>query len=105
MMQQIIFSSKAALKQQALHIAGGNIKEAKELYDFLISDIPDLPDTDPSPVTWQDSTKDTVNGILNWLKENKDTLAQGYDFVRGVLRKSPANPAPAAPLPNINHKS
>ena len=43
MIGQLTFTSKASLKQQCLYMAGGNIREAKELYDFLIDDMPTLP--------------------------------------------------------------
>lgn len=103
MMQHLSFTSKASLKQQCLIMANGNIKEAKELYDFLIEDMPALPDTDPIPVTWQENTKETVNGLFSWVRENKDTLMEGIDFIRGMFNKNPlANSAHAEPLPSIN---
>ena len=101
MLQQIRFTSKAALKQQAIFLAGGNPREAKEFYDFLIDGMETLPDLDPIPPTWQENTKDTVNGILSWLKENQDTLATGISYVRSVFKKTPP-PPPATPLPTIN---
>lgn len=106
MLRQLSFTSKASLKQQCLYFSGGSIKEAKELYDFLIADMPGLPDTDPVPPSWQENTKDTMNGIMTWIKKNKDTLAQGIDFVRSTFSKNPLFPAaaeePSPALPPIN---
>ena len=104
MLQQIQFTSKASLKQQCLYITGGDIKETKELYDFLVADMPDLPATDPIPPTWQESTKSTVNGIFSWFQQNQGTIAQGIEYIRGLLGKAPLQPPepPAAPLPPIN---
>ena len=49
-------TSKSSLKLQCLFCAKGDLKEAKELYDFFASDMPDLPDQDPVPLTWQQNT-------------------------------------------------
>lgn len=102
--QGIRATSKSSLKLQCLFCAKGDLKEAKELYDFLASDMPNLPDNDPVPPTWIDNTKETVNGLMSWLRENQDTLAQGYDFIRGVIerRQIPPVQSVSEPLPNIN---
>lgn len=98
MLQNVQATSKASLKLQCLYIAKGNVKDAQELYDFFAADMESLPDHDPVPPTFFDNAKDTVNGLMAWIKENQDTIAQGYDFIRG-LRK-PA--VPHEPLPPIN---
>lgn len=104
MLQQLQFTSKASLKQQCLFITGGNIKETKELYEFLVADMPDLPDTDPIPPTWQESTKSTVNGIFSWIQQNQGTISQGIDYLRGLFSKNAAAAAEetAEALPPIN---
>lgn len=100
-------TSKSSLKWQCLYCAKGDLKEAKELYDYLSSDIGDLPDFDPVPPTWQQSTASTVNGVMDWLKENGPAIQQAYQYVqqlianRGVLPVTPEPPA-AEPLPDIN---
>lgn len=108
MIQAIRPTSKASLKLQCLWVSQGDVKKAKELYDFFVSDMPDLPDHDPQPVSWVDHTKNTVNGLMEWLKTNQDTLAQGYEFIRTVIVNRGALPsaAPVAdPLPDINPPS
>ena len=102
MMQQLSFTSKASLKRQCLFVAGGNIREAKELYDFLIDDMQGLPDTDPVPASWQENTRDTVNGVFKWVKENRDTLSEGVGFLRSLFQGVPSVTPPAAPLDEIN---
>ena len=104
MIQAIQPTSKTSLKQQCLIVAKGNLKEAKELYDFFASDMPNLPDVDPVAPTWQQNTAQTVNSVMAWLKENQGTLVQGYQFVQGIIANKGALPAlPAAePLPPIN---
>ena len=100
MLQNIQVTSKASLKMQCLYIAKGNIKDAQELYDFFAKDMPELPDFEPTKPTFLENTKETVNGLMSWLKENQQTLTQGYDFIRGIIQKNP--PIPKEPLPPIN---
>lgn len=105
--QGIRATSKSSLKLQCLFCAKGDLKEAKELYDFFAGDMPDLPDYDPVPPTWQQNTAQTINGIMDWIKENQGTLAQTYDFLQGIIKNRgipPATPsvAPTVELPPIN---
>jgi len=107
--QGIRATSKSSLKLQCLFCAKGDLKEAKELYEFFASDMPDLPDFDPVPLTWQQNTAQTVNGIMGWIKDNQGTLAQAYDFIQGIIKRrgevppvGEATGTAAAPLPPIN---
>ena len=105
MIQGIRPTSKAALKHQCLIISKGDVKHAKELYDYYMEGLEDLPMFDPIAPTWQESTKDTVNGIMEWFKENQETLANCYEFIRSVIekRRIPTATAEATPLPQINN--
>lgn len=100
MLQNMQVTSKTSLKFQCLQLAKGNVKEARELYDYLAEDIVSLPDFDPVKPTFLESAKGTADGVLQWIRENKDTLAEGYDFIRGIVSKRSA--APKQPLPPIN---
>lgn len=105
--QGIRATSKSSLKLQCLFCAKGDLKEAKELYDFFASDMPDLPDQDPVPLTWQQNTANTVNGIMGWLKDNGPAIQQAYQYIQQVIANKgvlpPVTPeAPAEPLPPIN---
>lgn len=107
MIQAIRPTSKATLKMQCLFACKGNIDESNKLYDYFAKDMPDLPDYDPVPPTWVDSTKDMANGLMGWVSENKDTLAQAYDFIRQVVQKKGLPPVGetadvAEALPPIN---
>ena len=106
MIQSIRPTSKATLKMQCLFACKGDIDEALKLYEYFAKDMPELPDYDPVQPTWVDNTKETVNGLLGWFKENQDTIAQGYDFVMGIVKKrgAAAGVAEAASdaLPSIN---
>jgi hypothetical protein len=100
MIQGIRPTSRATLKLQCLFCCKGDIDEANKLYDYFAKDMPELPDYDPVQPTWMDNTKDVANGILGWFKENKDTIAQGYELIRGVVQ-SKTLPV-TEPLPDIN---
>lgn len=106
MQQGLRATSKSSLKLQCLFCAKGDLKEAKELYDFFAADMPGLPDTDPVPPTWQQSTAQTVNGVMAWMKENGPAIQQAYQYLqqlianRGVLPAVPE--AEPEPLPPIN---
>ena len=104
MIQAIRPTSKATLKLQCLFACKGDIDESNKLYDYFAKDMPDLPDYDPVQPTWMDNTKDVVNGLIGWMKENQSTLAQGYDFIRGIVqnRALPPIEESGTPLPNIN---
>jgi hypothetical protein len=111
MIQGIRPTSKASLKLQCLFATKGDIDEAKKLYDFFAEDIPSLPDYDPTPQTWVDTTKKTATDFFSWIKENQNTIATGYEMVRQMTGgKLPPLTLPTAeatapevePLPPIN---
>ena len=80
-------TSKAALKNQCLLIAQGDLARAKEIYDYYTDGLDELPAFDPVPPTWQESTKETVNGIMGWLQNNGGTIVDGVNYIRGLLGK------------------
>ena len=98
MLRGIKPTSKATLKLQCLFCSNGDIDEAEKMYDFFAKDMPNLPDYDPEPQTWMNNTKDMANGILGWIGENKDTLAQGYEFIRAIVQNR-SLPALTEPMP------
>ena len=114
MIQGIKPTSKATLKLQCLFATKGDIDEAKKLYDFFAEDIPSLPDFDPSPTTWVDSTKQTASDFFSWIKNNQNAIATGYEMVRQMTGgKLPPLTIPgmaaeaevaATPLPPINEE-
>ena len=96
-------TSKTAMKMQCLLICKGDVKQAKELYDFYVEDLKDMPDFDAVPPTWMENAKTNALGIFNWVKENKDDIAQGVEFVRSIVAKNCGVQAPIAnTLPPIN---
>lgn len=107
MIQAIRPTSKATLKIQCLFACKGDVEESGKLYDYFAKDMPELPDYDPVPPTWMDNTKETVNGLMGWVTENKDTLAQAYNFIQQVVSKRGLptigeTTGMVEPLPDIN---
>lgn len=106
-------TSKATLKLQCLFATKGDIDEARKLYDFFAEDIASLPDYDPQPQTWVDTTKRTAGDLLSWIRENQNTIATGYEMVRQMTggklppltlptAEPAAPPAETVQLPPIN---
>ena len=73
-------TSKIQLKQVCNWYHKGDLKKAKEMYDFYADGL-DLPDNDPVPPTWIDQAK----SFMGWAKENQNELAQAYEFVRSIV--------------------
>lgn len=103
-------TSKASLKQFCLIATQCKVEDAERLYDFMIKDMEDLPMFDPVPPTWVDNTKKAVGGFFDFVKENQDGIAQGYEFIRGIIASRGKELPPmgagesvtAQPLPPIN---
>ena len=98
-------TSKAALKQQCLYLSHLNVEEAEKMYDFLIKDMEELPALEPASRSFLQNFGDQANGVVAWIRDNKDVIDQGVDIIRGVIssRKGGAAAAAAAEsLPIIN---
>lgn len=104
MLQQIRPISKASLKRQCLIIAEGDLKKAKEYYDFWIDGMSEeLPTFDPKEPSWVDNVGARVNGVLAWAKENQDVLTKGVDLVTNLIgRRGGAVAEAAQSLEEIN---
>ena len=86
-MMQIRPISKASLKRQCLIVADGDLKKAKEYYDFWVEGMDDLPAFDPVEPSWMENFGNRVNGVLGWVKENQDVLSQGYDLISNLIAR------------------
>lgn len=95
-------TSKAALKQQCLFLANLDVEKAEKMYDFLIKDMEEIPAVEPASRSFMQNFGDQANGVVGWLRENKDILGQGVDFVRGIIASRKGGVPPANPLPPIN---
>lgn len=104
-------TSKCSLKMFCMVSAKGDVKQASELYDFMIKDMEDLPMFDPKEPTKIDNAKSAITGFFDFLRENEDGIGKVYDFVRGIAASRGKNLPPiggntaetvAEALPNIN---
>lgn len=96
-------TSKAALKQQCLFLCNLDIEKAEKMYDFLIKDMEELPAMEPETQSFIQNFGNQANGVIAWLRENKDVLGDGVNFVRDLIAARKGGAAvPANPLPIIN---
>lgn len=102
MVNMIKPTSKANLKQTCLFLANLDVDKAEKMYDFLIKDVSDIPDVEPAHKPFMQNVGEQATGVLGWFRENQDVLAQGFDFIRGIVSKKGAPASTAAPLPPIN---
>lgn len=96
-------TSKASLKLQCMIIARGNVDEADKLYDFFAKDMTELPDYDPVQPTLMESVKGNAVSFYQFVKENKEDIAQGIDFLRSMLGRSGGTAETTEALPPINN--
>ena len=94
-------TSNAALKQQCLFLSNLDVDKAEKMYDFLIKDMEEIPAVEPASRSFMQNFGDQANGVVGWLRENKDIIGEGVDFIRGIAAGRKAKP-PVAPLPPIN---
>lgn len=100
MIQAIRPTSKASLKMQCMLICQGDVAKAKELYDFYIQDMDELPMFDPQTPTTMQQVKESAVQTVTWINENKDNILDWIGLIRGMFSKTPA--PPSAPIPPIN---
>lgn len=95
-------TSRDALKRSALFASGGDVKQAEEIYNFFVKDMPNMPDYDTIPPTFMEQAKSTIGGVLGWVDENQDKLV-GYWNIIQQMRGGGAVQPPVSPtnLPPI----
>lgn len=94
-------TSKAELKRTCLYLCNLNVEKAEKMYDFMIKGMEDIPEVEPASKPFLQNLGEQANGVLGWLRDNQDMLAQGVDFIKGLVSKKGAVPT-STPLPPIN---
>ena len=97
-------TSKAALKQQCLMLANGDIDKAAKLYDFMIKDMEELPIFEPQKPSVITQAKDTVVDAFKWANDNQEQIFNWVGFVKSLFNKGGGAPPAAGgtAVPNIN---
>ena len=78
-----------SLKLSCLKAADNNVQKAKELYEFLCSDIQDIPDFEPVAPSTFESIKRGATEVLGWIDTHKEDVAQGISFIQSLRRSAP----------------
>lgn len=97
-------SSKMALKMSCLQQANGDVKKAKELFDFLSDGMETMPEYPVQQPSFLQQAQQTVGGLFGWVKENQNDLMNTWNFIQSMRGGQPVTTAsPVAeipPLPN-----
>lgn len=93
-------SSKMSLKLSCLRACDNDVDKARELYDFLVDGLGDLPDVVPTPPGTFDVVKQSAADIFAWLGNHRDDIAQGVAFVQSLRKTAEAVPN-VEPIPKL----
>jgi hypothetical protein len=103
--QNYVPTSKAQLLQVAMFFNKGDLQKAQEMFDFYAKNL-QLPDFDPVAPTFMQQVKSNATDFFSWIKENREDIVNGYEFVRSIIANKGAIPPVAQevsdPLPPIN---
>ena len=101
-------SSKMALRMTCLQQANGDVKKAKELYDYLSEGMETMPEYPVQQPSFMQQAQQTVGGLFGWVKENQNDLVQAWNFIQSMRGGQPIGasmpgiaPAPPVAIPPI----
>ena len=94
-------TTKDTLKRTALFACGGDVKAAKEIYDFFVHDMPNMPDYDAVQPSFMEQAKNTIGGVLGWVDENQDKLVGYWNIIQEMRGGGTIPPATPTNLPPI----
>ena len=95
-------TSKAALKRECLYLSNLDVDKAEKMYDFLVKDMPNIPEVEPASKPFIQNFGEQASGVFGWLRENQDMIGQAVDFVKGIISSRKGGTPPTTPLPPIN---
>lgn len=104
-LQKLDVSSKMSLKLSCLQVADGNVERAKELYDYISSDMKELPDMTPIPPTTFQQIKNSAEDVITWIQDHQNDFVNVYTTIQAMRGKvstitASAESANIPPLPN-----
>ena len=96
-------TSKMAMKLSCLQAVNGDVKRAKELYDFLADGVGELPDFPTEKPTMIQQAQQAVGSIFGWVKDNQNDLINVWNFIRQARSGQPVTPIapPANDIPPL----
>ena len=93
-------SSKIALRMTCLQQAKGDVKKAKELYDYLSEGMETMPEYPVQQPSAMQQFQQMAGGIFGWVKENQNDLVQAVNFIQSIRGGQPIGmPIPTAAPP------
>ena len=90
-------SSKMALRMTCLQQANGDVKKAKELYDYLSEGMETMPEYPVQQPSFMQQAQQMAGGVFGWVKENQNDLIQAWNFIQSMRGGQPIG----APVPGI----
>jgi len=85
---KIVPTSKIALKLSCLQACDNDIARSEQLYDYMMKDLKDLPDTEPTLPSGIQRFKTSADDIIGWVSEHKDLIQQGIGLIQGLRGKT-----------------
>lgn len=106
MINNIIPTSKIALKQQCLLASRGDLDLATKMYDYFSKDIEDLPTFDVVRPSAFQQIKEGAVQTVSWLNQNQDQVLNWVGFIKEMFGRGQGTIPPiqtqSAPIPSIN---
>lgn len=98
---KLVTTSKMALKLSCLNACNNDIRRADELYEYIMKDLKELPDTEPVIPSGIQRFKTGADDIIGWISEHKDLIQQGLSLIKGFRKSGGNGVAGVAPIPKM----
>ncbi len=93
-------SSKIALRMTCLQQAKGDVKKAKELYDYLSEGMETMPEYPVQQPSFMQQAQQTIGSLFGWVRENQNEVMQAVNFIQQMRGGQPIGmPAPPTAPP------
>lgn len=85
-----------------LQQSGGDVKKAKELFDFLSEGMETMPEYPIQQPSFLQQAQQTVGGLFGWVKENQNDLMNTWNFIQTMRGGgAPSATPPATEIPPL----
>lgn len=86
-LDQISCASKLSLKKSCFAACDGDVKKAKEIYDYFAEGL-ELPEQDPIPPSLMKKIESGIDDLSGIYEKNKDGIAQVWGFIQSMRGKA-----------------